>query len=50
MEVYVYVKFSQDKDTGEEQLEVPEVYATKEAAYAKLLQQTLIKEVKQAFQ
>lgn len=32
MEVYVYVDFRQDKDTGEEELKVPEVYATKEAA------------------
>lgn len=32
MEVYLYVDYRQDKDTGEEQFEVPEVYATKEAA------------------
>lgn len=32
MEVYVYVDYRQDKDTGEEQFETPEVYATKEAA------------------
>lgn len=32
MDVWVYVDFRQDKDTGEEQLEVPEVYGTKEAA------------------
>lgn len=32
MEVYVYVDYRQDKDTGEEQFSTPEVYATKEAA------------------
>ena len=32
MEVYVYVDYRQDKDTGEEQFKTPEVYATKEAA------------------
>ena len=32
MEVYVYVDYRQDKDTGEEQFETPEVYTTEEAA------------------
>lgn len=32
MEVFLYVDYREDKDTGEIQFEVPEVYATKEAA------------------
>lgn len=49
MDVWIYLDYREDKETNEIQFECPEVYATKEA-YAKLLQQTLIKEVKQAFQ
>lgn len=32
MECFVYVDYRQDKETGEEQFECPEVYGTKEAA------------------
>jgi len=32
MEVYLYLDYREDKDTGEIQFECPEVYATKEAA------------------
>lgn len=41
MNVFVYVDYREDKDTGEIEFSTPEVYATKEA--------TVIREVKQAF-